>query len=303
MARGWIIVLTVVLFFIGDRLGGSLLEHVLYQSPQRFPSLYGGRLDGDIVCIGNSRGVYALDLAMVEDRTGRSIVNISHNGMTPQIALALFSDYLEHNRKPELLIVELSFITTRTTPGVALDYKPFWNRSERLRKLSEGLSHRSVVASQLFHLYRYNSEIFLRAVAYWLRGKSDQAGFMNKDITPDLVAKTEQLETFRFKTVPEELDALKQLIALAHKEGIEVQVVLAPYLPIYAERISNLGELINDFTKSTGLEVMDMSTSIQPTDHFADRVHVNRRGTQAHTELLIRSGIFEPKRDPGQSNP
>ncbi len=292
MNRWGIIFLTIVTFFVGDRLGAYVLERLLYRSPQRFPSMYEGNFDADVVCIGNSRGLYGFDLELVKERTGRPIVNLSHNGMTPRIARAIFADYLAHNRKPKTLIVELSFLTSQTSSATVLDYKPFWNRSKRLRELGEMFSSDSIIACSLLHLYRYNSEMYFRAIYYWLRGKSDQNGFMNFQITSDLIAETEELQPFRLQIDSEELAALKELIQTARESGVTVRPVLAPYFPAYANRITNLDDFLAEFTRATGLGAIDCSRENQ-SSHFADRVHMNRSGAQDFTKSLIQQGAFD----------
>ena len=55
--------------------------------------------------------------------------------MTPEIARAIVEDYLEHNPKPKLLVIEVSFVTSETTEAGVLEYMPFWGHSKRLVEL------------------------------------------------------------------------------------------------------------------------------------------------------------------------
>ena len=68
MKRWWWILAAIVLFFIGDRVGATLLGQLLDRSPQRFCQLYAGKLDGEVALAGNSRGV--VDLHCAVDRRG-----------------------------------------------------------------------------------------------------------------------------------------------------------------------------------------------------------------------------------------
>src|SRR5262249_38883200 len=160
MKRWQLILAVIVTFFVGDRLGGFTLEQLLYKSPQRFSKLYSGRLNAEIVCLGNSRGVVTLNTSIIPETTGRSAVNIRHNGMSAQIGRAIFADYLEHSEKPRTLVVEVSYVTTPTSRGQVSEYIPFWGRSERLEALGKEFCASSVGASQVTWLYRYNSELF-----------------------------------------------------------------------------------------------------------------------------------------------
>lgn len=292
MKRGLTLLLAVIVFFVGDRIGGVVLDHLLFRSPQRFPRMYSGRFEADTVVIGNSRGVNMLDQPFAEDQTGRSIANISHNAMPPKIARAIVSDYLDHNPKPKRLIVEVSNVTTPTTEGTMLDYKPFWSRSERLRDLGETFSPLTAAACSVTHLYRFNSEMFIRAMSYLASGNSDQNAVMPMLIPPALVQETQEMAPIELTADPQELAALQEMLADARAADLEVHLVLAPYLPCYANRISNLDEFVADLSATLGEPVQDFSRAIEETESFADRVHMNPDGTRKFTKKLIESGIL-----------
>lgn len=292
MKRGITLLLAVVVFFVGDRIGGRILDNLLYRSPQRFPALYSGRFDADTVVIGNSRGVNLLDWPLAEKESGTSIVNISHNAMPPQIARAIFADYLEHNPKPKRLVIEVSNVTTPTAEGAMLDYKPFWGRSDRLRKLGEAFSPLTAAACRVTHLYQYNSEMFPRAMSYLASGNNDQNAGMRMMIPPALIEETEAMEPFELTADPQEVEALRGLVEDARAAGIDVQLVLAPYLPAYAARMSNLDEFVDEVSAALGQDVQDFSRSLEATEEFADRVHMNPKGSREFTKELIDRDIL-----------
>src|SRR3972149_2718659 len=292
MNRWLMVALFLVTLFRSDRIGGALLENVLYRSPQRYSMLYEGRYRGEVVAIGNSRGVHVLDGALIEERAGTSVTNIGHNAMTPTVIRAIFNDYLEHNPPPKLLIVEASCVTSKTGRGLLLDYKPFWRRSARLRQLGESYSPNTATACQLSHLYRYNSEMYLRALSYWLRGRSDQQSFMYQRVTPSFIAAVEQMKPREFRIVPAELEALRGLIEDATEAGVNVKLIYSPVLPAYAERVTNLEQFLSDVSQATGREVQDYSGAITDASEFADRFHINRDGSRHITEIMIERGLF-----------
>ena len=292
MKRGITLLLAVVVFFVGDRIGGRILDNLLYRSPQRFSMLYSGRLDADTVVIGNSRGVMMLDRPFAEEQSSSTITNISHNAMPPQIARAIFADYLQHNPKPKRLVIEVSNVTTPTAEGTMLDYKPFWGRSERLRKLGQAFSPLTAAACRLTNLYQYNSEMFLRAMSYLASGNTDQNAGMRMTIPPALVDETDAMKPIELKADPQEVVAMRSLIDDARSAGVDVQLVLAPYFPGYAAHISNLDEFVSELSASLGQEVHDFSRSLDATDEFADRVHMNPAGTRKFTKELVDRGIL-----------
>ncbi len=293
MKRGITLLLAVVAFFFGDRIGGGVLENLLYRSPQRFPAMYSGRFDADTVVLGSSRGVMALDQPFAEEQLGKPIANISHNGMPPRIARAIFDDYLEHNRKPKRLIIEVSNVTAPTSEETVLDYKPFWDRSERLRELGQEFSPLTAAASRVTHLYRYNSEMFLRAMSYLASGNSDQASFMRMQITPELIQETEGMEPIKLTADPQEVEALRGIIDDARAAGVDVQLIYAPYLPTYAAKIENLDAFLAELSQCLGQEVHDFSRLLPDTNDFADRVHMNPTGARKFTQQLLDRGILQ----------
>ena len=291
--KSWRLVLAAIaLFFVGDRLGALLLERVLMASPQRFSRMYAGKLDADIVCVGNSRGVYLLDSAEIKSATDQSTANISHNGLTAQMAQALFSDYLEHNQKPRVVMIEASCVTVATAKGIVSEFKPFWGNSQRLQKLGQQYSETVANATKVTRLYQFNSELYLRAVYYLLRGKSDQFGMLSATITQALIDEVERMEPFKMVIQPAELVALHEMIADAKRQGIEVRLVYAPYLPQYAAKMSNLDEFLKDIGEGAGIEPIDLTRTLDADSQFMDRVHMNASGTTALTKMLIERGVF-----------
>jgi lysophospholipase L1-like esterase len=298
MKRWWWIFAAIALFFVGDRVGGSLIGQLLDLSPQRFSRLYSGQLEGEIACLGNSRGVIDFNAPAIAKATGRPTVNLSHNGMTPKIALAIFEDYLERNKKPKLLVIEVSFVTVTTSKGGVLEYMPFWRHSDRLVDLGRAFSRDAVIAGEVTWLYRFNSELFLRSMIYLARGQSDQGATMNASLSSELLAQTQQLEPYPLNIDSQEVEALAAIVSAARAAGIEVRLVLAPYLPDFAKKITNLPEIQAQIFAATGLKVFDFSQALQDTKFFADRVHLNPAGAQEFLQRMLAAGVFDATSGP-----
>lgn len=293
MKRWWWIFAAIVLFFVGDRLGGAIIGSLVDRSPQRFSRLYSGNLAGEIACLGNSRGVVDFHAPSIAEATGQPTVNLSHNGMTPKIAAAIFQDYLDHNPRPKLLVIEVSFVTGSTSKAGVLEYMPFWRHSPRLVELGNEYSREDVLAGEVTRLYRFNSELLLRSLIYLARGQSDQGSTMNATLSPELIAETKQLEPFPLEVDAQELAALAAIVDGARKAGIEVRLVLAPYLPEYAAKITNLPEIVAQISAATGLQVYDFSTALSDASMFADRVHLSPAGTGAFSQEMLKAGLFD----------
>jgi hypothetical protein len=292
MKRWSLVLATVAVFFVGDRLGAMLLERVTMSSPQRYSRLYSGRLAGDLLCVGNSRGVSLLDAELVEKATGQRLVNISGNGLSAQMVKALVEDYLDHQQPPKVIVIEASCVTTATGPGVVSDFKPFWSRSPRLSSLAEKYATTVATATQVTWLYRFNSELFLRSMYFLVRNKSDQFGLLSGQIPQALVREVEQMKPFNLELVPDELQALHDLIGDLRKRGVVVRLVYAPYLPQYAEKMSNLDDSLKKISESANLETIDLTRALTNDDLFVDRVHMNATGTGTLTQKLLDQNVF-----------
>jgi hypothetical protein len=292
MNRWWQIAAIIAVFFIGDRAGGLVMDQLLERSPQRFCRVYAGTFNAEIVCLGNSRGMFTLAAPAITKATGRRAANISYNGMTVQIARAMFADYLAHDRMPKLLVIEASFVSTATDRGLVAEYKPFWNESPGLRALGEKYCPDEARACMLTWLYRYNSELSLRSLFFLARGQGDQSPTMSGAISAKLLEEVEQSASVELNVDAEEMAALKSLVEEARAAGIEVKLVFAPYLPAYADKISNLAAVMQQISAETRTEVVDLTHAISDPNKFADRVHLNSEGVAEVTKLLIERGVF-----------
>ena len=141
-------------------------------------------------------------------------------------------------------------------------------------------------------LYQFNSELYLRAVYYLLRGQSDQFGMLSATITRALVDEVERMEPFKMEIQPAELVALHEMIADARQQGIEVHLVYAPYLPQYAAKMTNLDAFLKNIGEGAGIEPIDLTRALGADSQFMDRVHMNASGTTALTKMLIERGVF-----------
>ena len=75
-----------------------------------------GRVNADIVISGSSRATYHYDPRVIESRTGQTTFNIGKVGSQTDVQVAVLKAYLEHNRKPSLIVHNLdafSFVTTQ----------------------------------------------------------------------------------------------------------------------------------------------------------------------------------------------
>jgi hypothetical protein len=296
-ALAWMIIFILTLL-AGDRVIGSLLDRVLLLSQFRFSLVYKGGHQYDVLIIGNSRGVNSFYAPAVQETTGLSTLNLSYNGMSADLAEALFKDYLERNKKPKILILEVSNLTHRG--DLLSELKLYTPHSERLTKLFCKHNPSAALWTRASHVFQFNSEMFLRAL-YYLTA-SDQTWINRYQISPALVHSLRTSQENSLTMFPENLKALERILGTARQENIAVRLVISPYLPNYAQRLSNIRGWVQQVEAVTmGIRVMDYSAAVTATSAFADRLHLNYDGSMLLLKMLVRDGVFQTGKDTAES--
>lgn len=280
--------LLALVVFAGDRLLAAAAGRVLAQSQFRFALLQRGGQQASVLVLGDSRGVNGFYAPEIERRTGERVFNLSYNGMSARIAEAVLSDYLARNAAPRLLVLE---VTNAGTADALLDgLMSYWNGCPALGRLAEAVSPKHRAAARLSHLYAVNGEVPLRAL-YYLR-RSDQDWINRYRIEPALLASVPNEPAFTLAARPENLDALRRMVALARGRGIAVRLIVTPYLPGHIAHATNREEWLARIGGVTGERVWDYSTAIADPGCFADRLHLNDRGAEPFVDRLVSDGFF-----------
>jgi hypothetical protein len=292
----WTLVLLLVVLG-GDRLFSAVLGEVLRRSHFRFSEIHRGGIDADILVLGDSRGVTSINIPATEKITGRRTFSLCYNGMATKIGEALLADYLDHNRPPRLMIVE---VTSLVEPmKLSSELRSYSGMSARLAKLYAEEHPLAARVGQVFHLLRFNSELYLRAL-YYLR-KSDQDWANWETISAVEVERARTATPWRLDATAENLDSLERILRLLRARNVEVRLVIAPYLPEYTTRAVNIDAFIAMVEKrsqrvDSSLSVWNYAAAVQPPPLFADPLHLNNRGTEAFTRLLQHDGFFKETR-------
>lgn len=283
----WIIA-TIVLAFTGDRIAGWVLGKITAESNFRYSRMYSGSAEADILLAGNSRGLIFYQ-PYIEEKTGLETVNLSYNGMPIDLAKALIQDYIELY-SPKQLILDVSLVDKRMDDRLVNGFNLYTPYSNRLSSLL-GDKNKTTYNGGLFsHIYRYNGEVFKRAV-YYLK-KSDEDWLLDRVISEQMQKDVVNVDTFNFDYDDEMLLELKQLVSFAQSKNVDVKLVLNPYFPPFAERLFNKEELRYDIKRVTGLEVYDYSNSVKGIDGFGDYQHLNKNGAREFLDKLISDGVM-----------
>jgi len=179
----WIFIV-IVLFFAGDRLFGWVLKQLTEKSQFRYSRLYQGKAAADILLVGNSRGLIFYQ-PHIEKITGQKTFNISYNGMPINLAEVLVKDYLEKYPAPKQMILDVS-MCDRLNKSLISGFNLYTPYSPRMYDLLHQNDATGAVSGKMFHIYRYNSEIFQRSMFYL--NNSDEDWLLDRVINDAMVA-------------------------------------------------------------------------------------------------------------------
>lgn len=279
----------LLLAFVGDRVGGIVLSKITDQSQFRYSRLYNGEAGCDVLLAGNSRGLIFYQ-PYIEEKTGLTTTNLSYNGMPMELAAPIIKDQFDKNGTPKLLIIDVTLVDKRMDARLTTGFNFYTPYSERLTDLMRDSFPKDLYAGKVTNLYRFNSEVFQRAL-YYLK-KSDKDWLLDRVISKSLQNDVVKLDSFNYDFNNKMLSELTDVVKYAQQKGTKVELVVNPYFPPFAEKIFNLNELKNAIQKATGLKVHDYANSIQGVDGFGDYQHLNKNGAKAYLDLLIKDGVL-----------
>lgn len=281
----------LILTFVGDRIGGFIFQKLTENSQFRYSRIYNGSVDADILFVGNSRGLMFYQ-PHIEETTGLNTLNISYNSLPMDLANAIAQDHFEKNKLPKMMVVDVT-MCDRTDTSLISNFSLYRDFSTRIDNLIKATSPKNYYGGKLSHLFLYNSEIFQRALYYL--NKSDEDWLLDREMNQNLVDLIAEEEPYTITTSEYLINNLKDLVKSAQAKGINVQLVVNPYYPPFAEKITNLNEIIDLVEDATGLEVHDYSIAFNEQKGFGDYQHLNKYGSKKYLDLLIEDGILEVK--------
>ena len=260
-----------------------------------------GQINAQIVISGSSRALSGFDPRVIEATTGLSAYNIGRNGSQTDMQLAVLRAYLEHNRKPEIVIQSLdsfSFEATREVYNPA-QYVPYLYDEELWRPLRQ--INPGIWKSRYIPLYGYVVDdmsmswmLGLRALSGWSPHEDFFLGF-----NPRSLKWTDEFKSFRaanpdgvnWPIDPEGRQSLEELVRVCQERGIQLIFV---YPPEYSEMqglTRNRNEVFDDFRElSAKYDVPFWDYSdwryAGDTEYFQNSQHVNEDGAEVFSADL-----------------
>jgi hypothetical protein len=142
---------------------------------------------------------------------------------------------------------------------------------------------------QVSWLYRYNNEIFQRAMFY--RNRSDKDWLLDREI-PKALADAVSKHSYDLEIQPYLIQKLKETVEAAQSR-LQVSLVISPYFPGF--QVHNLDALKMAVEKATGLPVHDYRDALSDPADFGDFMHPNKNGSMKYMDLLKKDGILPLK--------
>ena len=290
-----------------------LLDRLISTGLQRIPTsgqgvwnrIVGGDINAEILITGSSRALNHFDPRPIGAHTGRVTYNIGLNGSQTDMQLARLRTYLQHNRKPLLLVHNLDLFSLQVTHGEVYDpgqYVPYL----RQEPLYWGLSkiNGDVWKSRYLPLYGYAVEDLrftwiagMLGFFGWYPAEDHIQGYLPQDRqwTGDfqrLIAS--QPTGVHVQIEPAGVRALEDLVRLCRTEEIPLLLVYSPEYREMQSFTTNRDELFGHFQQLSErfqVPLWDYSKSVisQDRSNFYNSQHLNRLGASAFsTELAGR---------------
>ncbi len=280
----------IILLFVGDRAGGLFLYTQAIDSQFRYTQLYRREARADILLLGNSRGLTFYQ-PYIEQITGKTTCNLSYNGLPIDAAKCLTLDFLDLwnpdvSSEAQLLLLDIT-MCDRENDELLAGFLTYSSRSKNLDTLIHHKLPKVWWGGQVSWLFRYNNEIFQRALFY--KNKSDKDWLLDREI-PKALAEEVSKHSCDLEIHPYLIQKLKETVEAARNGGLRVELVIGPYFPGF--QVINLDSLKTEVEKATGLPVRDYRAALSDPTDFGDFMHPNKKGSAKYLEMLKRDGVL-----------
>lgn len=282
--------LLLLLFVAGDRSAGYLLRNTIEGAQFRYARLYRREGEPELLLLGNSRGLTFYQ-PYIAEKTGLKNLNLSYNGLPMDVGNALLQDALDRYPETKIVLIDIT-MCDRENDELLSGFLSYSRNSARLQALLKRKLPKAYWGAELSDLFRYNNEIAQRAMFH--RQKGDEAWLLDRQIAPALADKLAQQPGYPLDVHPYLVNQLAETVAYARSKGVKVVLLISPYFPGFAEKVSNLDALKNAVAQATGLAVHDYRSALNTRDAFGDFQHPNVNGSRQYIDLLVKDGHFTP---------
>lgn len=285
--------LLVALAFVTNVVIAHGLKQIRTSSFGAWNQVMQGKVNADVIITGSSRATYHYDPRVIQGVTGHTTFNLGRVGSQTDVQVAVLKAYLEHNKKPQLIVHNLDAFSLVTTSKVyePAQYVPYLDDPELYQSMRQ--IDPEVIKSRYIPLYGYVVEDMNFT---WILGVKALFGYSPKQnyfqgFFPRDKEWTDEFEKFKagnprgmsFAVEPEGIEALQELIQLCQRGGIRLIFV---YSPEYSEMQSltiNRAEIftrLRELAVANEVPLLDYSAWKYNGDreYFYNSQHLNAAG-------------------------
>jgi hypothetical protein len=260
-----------------------------------------GDVNAQIVIAGSSRALSDFDSRTIGLATNLSTFNIGRNGSQTDMQLAVLRAYLEHNRKPEIVIQTLDSFSFQATHEVydPVQYVPYLHDEALYGALHQ--VNPEIWKSRYIPLYGYvvddmNMSWLLGLEALFGRSPREDyfLGFnpRSKKWSDDFASfKAANAGGVKWPIDPEGQQSLEDMVRLCRERGIQLIFVFAPEYSEMQSLTKNRQEVFTGFRELSAkynVPFWDYSDwkYASDTDFFQNSQHLNEDGAEVFSTDL-----------------
>lgn len=267
-------------------MGGWFLQKQINASQFRYSRMYREEAAADILIIGNSKGLN-LHIPSIEEATSQKAFSLCYNGMPIALATTLVQDYIDRYPKVKTVIIELCMVDLGEAELIT-EFNSYIQGSKRIDSLIKNTSKQAWISAKISHLYRFNNEVFQRAMFY--RNRIDNDWTLGKTISNRMKQEAARV-SIDFTGDSLKLQRIKMIADYCRERGVKVKLLITPFYPVV--NLDKIDILKSRALNITGLPVLDYSQAITKDEYFADMLHLNEKGSIELVNLINKDGVFQ----------
>lgn len=287
----WFVVPTYVILAIGDYLFSSkAIESNLFHIESWY-DLVQGKIDADIIVMGNSRAFVHVDPIILDSILGKSAYNLAFDGSSINRQIEKYNIFRKYNRKPELIIQNIDYITLVSMVGYEREqfFPYFWNKIMQKEIIS---SEPFTIWEKYVPLFRYYRNLDRHDIKGLLTSTARRQvkGYQGKDKQWD-GTEFRKIEIARYAETEKAIKLFDEYLAKAREEGIKIIFV---YTPIYIgvtqklDHPEKMHARYQEFADRYNIPILDYSDMeiCNDTTYFYNAMHLNKLGAEIFSDSL-----------------
>jgi hypothetical protein len=255
-----------------------------------------GAVNAEIVITGSSRALSHYDPRILQSRTGYSAFNLGRNGSQTDVQVAVLKAYLEHNRKPKIIIHNLDSFSFEATRQVynPVQYVPYLYDEELYQPLRR-IDHQKTWKWRNLPLYGYLVDDMGFS---WMLGIGGALGWSPAEdyymgFNPRSKGWTDEFTRFKamnsggvtWPVDAEGQESIDELIRICRQQGIELILVYSPEYAEMQKLVKNRAKIFTMFhelAEHNHLQFWDYSgwKHSDDTGYFTNSQHLNAAGAK-----------------------